>query len=79
MKTRPAAGILFSEAMEQVCEFTSRADLILYLQKHYYFWGPTDENVFIEPYGFDKRNGWNTYLICVGGKAVLFSDGDFNE
>lgn len=77
MKTRPAAGTLFSEAMEHVVEFTSRSDLVTYLQEHYSFWNPTNENVTIRPYGFDSRNGWNTHLICVDGMAALFSDGNF--
>jgi hypothetical protein len=79
MKTRSAAGILFSEAMDQVVELNTRADLAIYLQKNYSFWNPTNENVVIKPYGFDKRNNWSTYLICVDGKAALFSDGDFND
>ena len=78
MKTRPAAsGLMLSEAMDRVVEFNSRSELVSYLQEHYYFWSPTDENITIKPYGFDKRNGWNTHLICVDGKAALFSDGAF--
>jgi hypothetical protein len=63
------------EAMERVAEVPDRVALIAYLQKYYDFWRPTDANVTIRPYGYDERNGWDTHLICVDGKAALFSDG----
>jgi len=64
-----------AEAMERVAEVRDRAELIAYLQKHYDFWQPTEANVTIEAYGRDERNGWDTHLICIDGKAALFSDG----
>lgn len=78
MKVRPAASSLpIDEAMSHVVEVKDRAALLAYLREHYYFWTPIDENVTIEPYGFDDRIGWDTHLICVDGKAALFSDGKF--
>ena len=76
MKIRPAASSLpIYEAMARVVEVHGRADLLAYLREHFDFWSPTDENVTIKPHGFDERIGWDTHLICVDGKAALFSDG----
>lgn len=79
MKIRPATGLgtLLADAMNWATEVADREELLAYLQEHYWFWGPIDENVTIEKYGdgIDKRCGWDTYLICVDGKAALYSDG----
>lgn len=34
-----------------------------------------EQNVTVRPYGRDERIGWDTHLICIDGKAALFSDG----
>jgi hypothetical protein len=70
-------GTTLDEAMERVTEIPDRAALLAYLREHYAFYQPTEGNVTIEPYGYDKRIGWDTHLICVDGKAALFSDGAF--
>lgn len=57
----------------------NREELLAYLQQHFASWSPTDGNVTIEPYGRDERIGWDTHLVCVDGKAALFSDGDFTD
>lgn len=75
MKIRPAGGMSLAESMERVARVSDRAALVAYLAEHYAFWGPTQENVSIEPYGFDDRIGWDTHLVCVDGKAALFTDG----
>lgn len=69
------------ESMERVAEVASMEDLAVYLKEHFYFWDPHESNVTITKYGhgFDKRIGWNTHLICIGGKAAMFSDGDFSK
>jgi hypothetical protein len=77
VKVRPAAGIELDEAMKRVVEVADRAALLRHLEEHYGFWKPTTDNVTIEPYGFDERIGWNTHIVCVDGKAALFSDGPF--
>lgn len=82
MKIRPAGSFMaLDESMERVAEVSSREDLLAYLNEHFYFWEPHESNVTIRKYGygFDERIGWNTHLICIGGKAALFSDGDFNK
>lgn len=65
------------EAMEHMAEFHTRAELLAFLRERFDFWSPTDANVTIEKYGkgIDERCGWDTHLICVDGKAALFSDG----
>lgn len=77
MKIRPAGSFMdFAEAMERVKDVSSMDELMEYLRREYQFWNPTLDNVTIEKYGDgDHRNGWNTHLICVDGKAALFSDG----
>lgn len=38
------------------------------------------EDVTIEPYGYDKRNGWDTYIVSVKGLGVFgFTDGPVHE
>lgn len=76
MRVRPAASSApLSEMMEKVVEIPDFDALMAYLQEHYSFWNPTKENVTIDRYGYDDRIGWDTHIICVAGKAALFSDG----
>lgn len=77
MKVRPARGMgtTLDESLEQAFDVPDMAALLEYLKREYYFWEPTAENVSIAPYGFDARCGWDTHLICIDGKAALFSDG----
>lgn len=63
------------ESLDQCVELADGAALMEHLRKHYYFWSPTPQNVTIEPYCFDERIGWDTYLVCIGGKAAMFTDG----
>lgn len=78
MKVRPAASMLpLDEAMEQVVDIPDKDSLLAFLKEQYAFWSPTEENVTVQPYGRDERIGWDTHLICVAGKAALFSDGWF--
>lgn len=76
MKARPAlSGLEIGEAMARVVEIDTEEDLLKHLQDNFASWHPTRENVTIEPYGWDERVGWDTHLVCVGGKAALFTDG----
>jgi hypothetical protein len=80
MKCRPASSFMaIDAAMEHVFEVNSRAELLAYLKGHYDFWCPTDENVTIKFYCRDERIGWDTHLVCVDGKAALFTDGPLPE
>lgn len=77
MKIRPAQSGDLADSMSKIVEISSKEELLEYLKKHYDFWNPTDTNVTIEFYCKDSRIGWDTYIICVAGKAALFSDGKF--
>ena len=79
MKIRPATPFMsLGQSMKHVREIGSRAELIAFLDEEWLRGGPvTDENVTCIKWGdgIDERIGWDTHLICVDGKAALFSDG----
>ena len=76
---RPAMSMqTLEEAMAQAVEIVDETALMNYLRKQYDFWQPTEQNVTIQPWGYDKRCDWNTYLICVDGKAALYANCPFN-
>ncbi len=76
MKIRHASSFLgLDEAMNHVREVADFPELLGFLAQHYWFWKPTIDNVTIRPYGRDERIGWDTHLVCIDGKAALFSDG----
>ncbi len=76
IKFRPApSSAMLSEMMERVFELPDRAALIAYLQEEYDFMQPTEENVEVKAHGYDKRINWDTYLVTIGGSAVLFCNG----
>jgi hypothetical protein len=76
MKARPAGSMMeIGEAMSRCVELADGAALMAYLREHYDFLEPTIQNVTIKPYGRDERIGWDTYLVCIDGKAALFTDG----
>lgn len=76
VKFRPAASSApLDEMMDRVFELPNRVALLNYLETEYKFWAPTEENVVVKPYGYDKRIGWDTYLVTIDGKAALFCDG----
>jgi hypothetical protein len=76
MKFRPASSFMtIDEAMKHVREVKTKAELMAFLRDEWLATEATDENVTIEPYGYDKRIGWDTHLLCIDGKAALFTDG----
>jgi hypothetical protein len=78
VRARPAGGSLtLEEAMEREMEFHDKEGLLAYLQGRFDFWHPTEANVTIEPYSdrIDERTGWRTHLVCIDGKAALFTGG----
>lgn len=79
MKFRPASGLgmTLAEAMTYVKEVKTRAELIAFLKAEWLPDEVTEENVTITKYGkgIDHRIGWDTHLVCVNGKAALFTDG----
>jgi hypothetical protein len=77
MQIRPASSPDLATALEKVVEVASKQELLVYLQKNYDFWNPTEDNVKIEWYCFDDRINWNTYIVLIDGKAAAFMNGCF--
>lgn len=76
MKVRPAGGgRTIDEAMALAHDVDSWDTLLKTVKVGFYFWDPTPDNVTIEWYCYDERIGWDTHLVCVDGKAALFTDG----
>lgn len=76
IKIRPAlSGLTLEESLQRAYAIVDRATLLEYLQEHFHFWQPTNDNITIEPWGYDDRCGWDTHLICVAGKAAVYSSG----
>lgn len=65
---RPQRGSL-AAAMAEVREIADRADLVAHLAETHSDQAVeiTDATVRVEPYGFDKRIGWDTHLVTVEG------------
>lgn len=77
MKFRPASSFMtLDESMAHVREVKDWAELVAFLEKAWVQWKPKSV-VTIEKWGkgVDARNGWDTHLLCVDGKAALFTDG----
>lgn len=76
MKVRPAGSMmLLADTMARCVDIADGAALMEYLHEEFYFWNPTPENVTAKKWGYDARIGWDTYLVCIDGKAALFTDG----
>jgi hypothetical protein len=80
MKVRPASSFMdLEESMKHVLEIADWAALVAFLEKEYVRWKP-DSVVTIEKYGgFDERIGWGTHLVCVDGRAALYTDGPMEK
>jgi hypothetical protein len=80
-KYRPHRGLL-ADAMAEVVEVNSLAELVEHMRASVISWYPPDElptidNTKVEPYTFDDRIGWHTHLVTVKGSAWSFTDGPF--
>lgn len=64
--------------MQRVVEIPDYDTLMTYLRQECFYWNPTPENVTIKPYGYDERIDWNTHIVCIDGKAALFTDGQLD-
>lgn len=78
---RPHRGGL-DESMREVVEVNDFPQLVRHLRRgvvSYYPRDlmPTEENTKLEPYGFDDRIGWHTFLVTVDGKAWGYTNGTF--
>jgi len=82
MKVREHRGGL-AEAMGTMVEIEPTMSALLQSMRESFKGWPinvTEENVHVEPYGFDDRIGWDTYIITIDGYGVYgFSDGPIQE
>lgn len=81
MKFREHRGSL-RRAMETVVDLPNREALLKHIQNIYKGYGRRikDSNLSVEPYIFDDRIKWNTYIVCVKGLGVVgFTNGPCKE
>ena len=76
---RPHRGSL-SASMADVVEVNDLPQLVRHMRREVERWYPKDElptleNTKLEPYCFDDRIGWDTYLVTVKGKAWGYTNG----
>lgn len=76
---RPHRGGL-SESMREVRTIKTFPELVRAMRAEVERWYPidelpTEENTKLEPYGYDDRIGWQTYLVTVNGYAWGYTDG----
>lgn len=67
-----------ADSMDTVRKVSSRQELIDYLRRDLSAWKFEfpDEAVKIEPYGYDARINWDTYIVTVEGFGpVGFTNG----
>jgi hypothetical protein len=64
--------------MSEVRSIKSRAELITILNEElaYYHTKINEDKFLIEPYGYDQRIGWYTYIVSMEGYGVFgFTNG----
>lgn len=69
---------LLAESMATVVEVVDLKDLLERINKDLGRCGAaiTEEQLKIEPYGYDNRIGWNTHIVTAAGYGVFgFTDG----
>ena len=77
------SGMSVAEAMENVKEVRSKKELVALVNE----WGEgyyKTETLDTYEYGYDKRIGWNSWLITADtdeykAQAVFFANGDFRD
>ena len=77
------SGMSIAEAMENVKEVRSKKELVALVNE----WGEgyyKTETLDTYEYGYDKRIGWNSWLITADtdeykAQAVFFANGDFRD
>ena len=77
------SGMSIAEAMENVKEVRSKKELVALVNE----WGEgyyKTDTLDTYEYGYDKRIGWNSWLITADtdeykAQAVFFANGDFRE
>jgi hypothetical protein len=78
-KYRPHRGTL-DTAMAEMVEVADKRALVEHMRKSVQHWYPPDqlptlENTTIEPYAYDARLRWDTYVVKVNGSVWGFTDG----
>lgn len=70
----------FKEAMKTVIEVRDKVDLFNYLKHDLSGYKlESMDQLTITPYsGIDSRNGWDTYIVCINGAAIGFTNGPLN-
>jgi hypothetical protein len=77
MKYRPQRGGL-AESMAEAREFTTRKEFLEYIKKQWAVYDPCEyDEIEVRKYGvgIDTRIDWDTYIVCIRGKGVGFTDG----
>jgi hypothetical protein len=79
MKYRPHRELL-EDSMREVAEIKDFDELVRHMRNEVQDWYPPEElptpdNVKVEPYIFDDRIGWDTYIVTVNGNAWGFTNG----
>lgn len=80
---RPAWGMSIAKAMENVKAVRSKKELVALVNECGEGYYKTD-TLDTKEYGYDKRIGWNTWLITADtgeykAQAVFFANSDFRE
>ena len=80
IQVRPVRGGL-DEAMAQVKDFESLSDYAdhIYNEHNWMFRngkGVNKELFTTEPYGYDDRINWDTWIILYDGKPMAYSNGE---
>jgi hypothetical protein len=78
---RPHRGSL-ADSMREVVEVNDFPQLVRHMRREVESWYPedqlpTEESTKLEPYGFDRRIGWETFLVTVDGQAWGYTNGKF--
>lgn len=76
---RPHRGGL-DESMREVVEVNDLPQLVRHMRREVESWYPkdelpTEENTKLEPYAYDPRIKWDTYLVTVKGQAWGYTNG----
>jgi hypothetical protein len=76
---RPHRGSL-ADSMSEVVEVNDLPQLVRHMRREIESWYPEDElptleNTKLEPYCYDGRIRWNTYLVTVKGQAWGYTNG----
>lgn len=76
-KYRNHSGETVYEAVAKAITFDNKGQLVRYLKNRYEDSGFVNDNtvIDIEPYGYDRRIDWDTYIVTADGRAVGYTNG----